>query len=190
MCHSPSSPFSIHFIYRKPNLLHTCINIFNAAKMYQCIKEKYCKDFVIQLFVARMLRNYPVPQPIRKFAYSSFCGKEGAHPSLYMKYSKLYQIQTREQKLLTLACTRDVVLTNKLWERTRKIAILKQLRTHFEAKCEKCVDTPFPRVPAPEHPCLYTRKVFLFTNAKLMESVHKSGALSSCLGPCYKVNTT
>jgi len=34
-----------------------------------------------------------------------------------------------------------------------KKAILKQLQTHFEAKREKGVGTPFPRVPAPLHPC-------------------------------------
>jgi len=33
-----------------------------------------------------------------------------------------------------------------------KIAILKQLQTHFEAKREKGVETPFPRVPARLHP--------------------------------------
>jgi len=38
-----------------------------------------------------------------------------------------------------------------LWERTHKTAILKQLQTHFKAK--KGVGTPFPRVPAPLHPC-------------------------------------
>jgi len=30
----------------------------------------------------------------------------------------------------------------------KKLAILKQLRTHFKAKLEKGVGTPFPRVPA------------------------------------------
>jgi len=29
----------------------------------------------------------------------------------------------------------------------KKLAILKQLRTHFKAKYEKGVATPFPRVP-------------------------------------------
>ena len=48
--------------------------------------------------------------------------------------------------------SRDVVLTIKVWERVQKIAILKQLRTHFKAKREKGVGTPFPRVPAPLHP--------------------------------------
>jgi len=40
----------------------------------------------------------------------------------------------------------------KVWERTQKIAILKQLQTHFKAKREKGVGMPFPRVPAPLHP--------------------------------------
>ena len=35
-----------------------------------------------------------------------------------------------------------------------KIAILKQLQSHFKAKCEKGVGTPFPSVPAPLHPCI------------------------------------
>jgi len=34
-----------------------------------------------------------------------------------------------------------------------KLANLKQLQTHFKAKHEKGVGTPFPRVPAPLHPC-------------------------------------
>jgi len=41
------------------------------------------------------------------------------------------------------------VLTKEVWERNqKKLAILKQLRTHFKAKLEKGVGTPFPRVPA------------------------------------------
>ena len=50
--------------------------------------------------------------------------------------------------------TRDVVLTKKVRERTKKIANLKQLQTHFKAQREKGVGTPFPRVPALLHPCL------------------------------------
>jgi len=34
-----------------------------------------------------------------------------------------------------------------------KFSHLKQLQTHFEAKHEKGVGTPFPRVPATLHPC-------------------------------------
>jgi len=45
------------------------------------------------------------------------------------------------------------VLTKTVCERTPKIAILKHLQTHFKAKREKGVGTPFPRVPAPLHPC-------------------------------------
>jgi len=37
--------------------------------------------------------------------------------------------------------TRDVVLTNKVWAHIQKIAILKQLPTHFKAKREKGVGT-------------------------------------------------
>jgi len=46
------------------------------------------------------------------------------------------------------------VLTKNVWERTLKIVILKQLQTHFKAKREKGVGTPFPRVPTPRHPWL------------------------------------
>jgi len=34
----------------------------------------------------------------------------------------------------------------------KKLAISKQLQTHFKAKHEKGVGTPFPRVSAPLHP--------------------------------------
>jgi len=37
---------------------------------------------------------------------------------------------------------------------SKKIAVLKQLQTHFNAEREKGVGTPFPRVPAPLHLCL------------------------------------
>jgi len=40
----------------------------------------------------------------------------------------------------------------KVWERIQKIASLKQLQIHFKTKREKGVGTPFPRVPAPQHP--------------------------------------
>ena len=39
----------------------------------------------------------------------------------------------------------------KVWERTQKLAISKQLQTHVTAKREKCVGTLFPRVPALLH---------------------------------------
>jgi len=42
--------------------------------------------------------------------------------------------------------------TKKVWERIQKIAVLKQLPTHFEARREKGVGMPFPRVPATLHP--------------------------------------
>jgi len=53
---------------------------------------------------------------------------------------------------LLASASSDVVLTKKVWERIQKIAILKQLQTHFKAKREKGVGTPFPRVPAQLHP--------------------------------------
>jgi len=43
--------------------------------------------------------------------------------------------------------TRDVALTKEVWECTQKIANLKHIHTHFKAKREKRVGTPFPRVP-------------------------------------------
>ena len=52
-----------------------------------------------------------------------------------------------------LACiSRDVVLTKRCENASKKTAISKQLKTHFEAKRDKGVGTPFPRVPAPLHP--------------------------------------
>jgi len=53
-----------------------------------------------------------------------------------------------------VAVNAAVMLTKKLWERIQKIAILKELQTHFKAKREKGVGTPFPRVPAPLQPWL------------------------------------
>jgi len=46
--------------------------------------------------------------------------------------------------------TRDVVPAKMVWEveRTQKIAILKQLRTHFKVKHGKGAGTPLPCVPA------------------------------------------
>jgi len=43
------------------------------------------------------------------------------------------------------------VLTKKVWERIQKIAVSKQLQSHFKAKREKGVGIPFPHVPAPLH---------------------------------------
>jgi len=47
---------------------------------------------------------------------------------------------------------RDVVLTKRFENASRKLAILKQLQIKFKAKHGKGVGTPFPRVPAPLHP--------------------------------------
>jgi len=44
------------------------------------------------------------------------------------------------------------VLTKKVWERTQKLAISKQLQIHFKAKLETGVGAPFPRIPAPLDP--------------------------------------
>jgi len=44
------------------------------------------------------------------------------------------------------------MLPKEVFEPIRKIAILKQLKTHFKAKREKGMGMPFPRVPAPPHP--------------------------------------
>jgi len=52
---------------------------------------------------------------------------------------------------LLASISRDVVLTKKVWECIQKIAILKQLQTHFKAKREKCVGTPFPHIATPLH---------------------------------------
>jgi len=41
---------------------------------------------------------------------------------------------------------------NRCGNASKKIAILKQLQTHFKAKHEKIVGTSFPRVSAPLHP--------------------------------------
>jgi len=51
-----------------------------------------------------------------------------------------------------------------MWERTHKIAILKQLQTHFKAKSEEDVKTPFPPPTTPlqviiAHPKLSLDKV-------------------------------
>jgi len=48
--------------------------------------------------------------------------------------------------------SRDVVLTKEVWEPIQKIAILKQFKTHFKAKREKGVGTPFSRVLARSRP--------------------------------------
>jgi len=40
-----------------------------------------------------------------------------------------------------------------------KIAILKQFRTHFKAKREIGVGTPFPRLPASLHPCTKRKRI-------------------------------
>jgi len=58
--------------------------------------------------------------------------------------------------------TSDVVLTKKVWQRIQKISLLKQLPTHFKAKREKGVGTPFSRIPAPLPPDPHTFFMFCF----------------------------
>jgi len=55
--------------------------------------------------------------------------------------------------------SRDVVLTRKVWERTHKLAIVKQLQTHFKEKHEKNVGTPFPHFYCPTTP-LHARRSY------------------------------
>jgi len=56
---------------------------------------------------------------------------------------------------LIIVISRDVVLKKRCGNAPKKRAFLKQLQTHFKAKHEKGMVTPFPRVPAPLHPWLY-----------------------------------
>jgi len=68
-----------------------------------------------------------------------------------------------------------------VWERIQKIAILKQLQTHFKGKCKKDVRTPFPHVPAPLHP--WTRQYLfqtLFPESQTL-CVENSINLTECL---------
>jgi len=43
----------------------------------------------------------------------------------------------------------------------KKLAILKQLQTHFQAKHDKGVGTPFLRVPTPPHPYTLQKTAYL-----------------------------
>jgi len=63
-------------------------------------------------------------------------------------------VATNLQKFaLYCGSSRDAALTKKdVGTHTKKLVILKQLRTHFKAKHEKSVGMPFPRVPAPLQP--------------------------------------
>jgi len=61
-----------------------------------------------------------------------------------------------------------------MWERIQKTSHLKQLPTHFEAKREKGMGTPFPRVPAPLHPCTS------HNNGKALERCTKTNVQVSC----------
>ena len=45
-------------------------------------------------------------------------------------------------------CDQGCSANKKVWKSIQKIAIWKQLPTHFKTKCEKGVGTPFPRVLA------------------------------------------
>jgi len=63
------------------------------------------------------------------------------------------RVEGKDQKRGHFAA-RDVVIPKTVRERSQKLAILKQLQTHFRAKHEKGMGTPLPRVPAPLHPCL------------------------------------
>jgi len=66
-----------------------------------------------------------------------------------MSKNAIRRCQLSLNKILYI--TRDAGLTKKVWERSQKLAILNQLQTHFKAKREISVGTPFPRVPAPLH---------------------------------------
>jgi len=48
----------------------------------------------------------------------------------------------------------------------KKLAILKQLQTHFKAKLQKGVGTLFPSIPAPPHPWKYEYIAHWYTEVK------------------------
>jgi len=63
-------------------------------------------------------------------------------------------------------------VNKKVWERIQKIAILKQLQTHFETKREKGVGTPFPCVPAhytPEPCTLACRRSTFYQHSQVLK---------------------
>jgi len=66
---------------------------------------------------------------------------------------------------------RDVVLTKRCGNAPKKLAILKQLQTHFNAKLQKGVGKPFPRVPphyTPGYACIRINKHALFQSSEFI----------------------
>jgi len=61
----------------------------------------------------------------------------------------LTQVVSARSTSLIQSATRDVVLTKRCGNARKKLAILKQLQTHFKAKLEKSVGTPFSPHYAP-----------------------------------------
>jgi len=64
--------------------------------------------------------------------------------------------------MVAVICIQGCRAKKKVWERSQKLALLKQLQTHFKAKHGKGVGTPLPRVPAPLHPCMYRKLRTIF----------------------------
>jgi len=57
-----------------------------------------------------------------------------------------------------------------MWERTKKLAILKQLQLYCETKYLKSIGMPFPRVPAPLHTWLHFSSEAQSANAFVQSS--------------------
>ena len=123
---------------------------------------KYGTGFIITLVVdekfldvalhSRMLVNWQNTSPSQYLRNPTF-GVIATTERLFSKPQTTgggndfleFLVQPRWGWLDLLASTsRDVVLAKKVWERIQKIDNLKQLQTHFKAKREKGVGTPFP----------------------------------------------
>ena len=54
------------------------------------------------------------------------------------------QRNREEKETMIIVKFRVIGQTKEVWECTQKLALLKQLQTHFKAKHEKGVEMPFP----------------------------------------------
>ena len=103
-----------------------------------------------------------------------------------MKYpfheSDLVVVNVTSQNRNPYATIQGCSVNKKVWEvgnAPKNPVILKQLQTHFKIKHNKGVGRPFPRVPAPLHPC-YQSRLLLHRVAILADLLLNLAGFSHC----------
>jgi len=155
--------FSKNFVWCLPNALLTYLkNIAIFCHKQQNWTILFVSAFKVKTLVRKRLRL--IPQKSHNNARDYIQYNKYIHSIGHWNNQSIVPINRWKSNHV-----RDVVLTKRCWNASKKIAILKQLQTHFETKREKGVGTPFPSHYTPEPCTLAWRRSTFYQHSQFLK---------------------